>query len=51
MEIDESKLFCPIVPVFLEWDGSCVKTLAILMIATESERDVKNKKTLTEINV
>jgi hypothetical protein len=31
MEIDESKLFCPIVPVFLEWDGKV-------------KRDVKNKK-------
>jgi hypothetical protein len=50
-EIDEGKLFCPITPVFLEWDGSCVKTLAIVMIATESERDVKNKKTLTAIYV
>jgi hypothetical protein len=37
MEIDESKLFCPIVPVFLEWDVGCGKTLAIVMIGTESE--------------
>jgi hypothetical protein len=51
MEIDESKLFCPIVPVFLEWDRSIVKTLAILMIGTESEGRRLNKKTLVEIYV
>jgi hypothetical protein len=37
MEIDESKLFCPIVPVFLERDRSRVETLAMVMIETEEE--------------
>jgi hypothetical protein len=32
MEIDESKLFCPIAPVFVERDRSGGKTLAIEMI-------------------
>jgi hypothetical protein len=32
MEIDESKLFCPIAPVSLEWDLSSVKTLAMIVI-------------------
>jgi hypothetical protein len=38
MEIDESKLFCPVAPVFLESDQSALKTLAIMMIGGESER-------------
>jgi hypothetical protein len=38
MEIDESKLFCPVTPVFFETTRSCVKTLmAIVMIVAESE--------------
>jgi hypothetical protein len=37
MEIDESKSFYPIAPVFLEWDRRPIKTLAIMMIGAESE--------------
>jgi hypothetical protein len=37
MEIDESKLFCPVGPVSLETTRSDGKTLATVMIATKSE--------------
>jgi hypothetical protein len=44
MEIDESKLFCPIAPVFLEWDRSRLKTLAMIMIGRRMNEDVKMKR-------
>jgi hypothetical protein len=37
MEIDQSKLSCPIAPVFLEWDMSPLKTLATIAIRAGSQ--------------
>jgi hypothetical protein len=37
METDESKLFSPIAPVFLEWDRRPIETLAIMMMGAGNE--------------
>jgi hypothetical protein len=51
MQIDDSKLFCPITPVFLEWDRRPLETLAMITIGTKRGGRRYNKKTLVGLYV
>jgi hypothetical protein len=44
MEIDESKLFCPIAPVFLEWEGGSKD------VRDSDDRKVKRDVKIKDVN-